>query len=106
MSAAAPPEPAGKAPDAVVDPEPEALPQPTNEKSPDDDESDSHPETATGTIVGPVSEQQQRAEEDQGVLLVDWDGPNDPENPRKCVFSRACYHSCRVRSCVNADLNL
>ena len=26
---------------------------------------------------------------EDGVLIVDWDGPDDPENPQKCVLSMA-----------------
>jgi len=31
------------------------------------------------------------------VLIVDWDGPNDPQNPKKYVVS-AKQHSCRAYS--------
>jgi hypothetical protein len=30
---------------------------------------------------------------DTNVLIVDWDGPDDPQNPKKCVAS-AEQHSC------------
>lgn len=35
----------------------------------------------------------------EDIIYVDWDGPDDPDNPRKCVSSRKSVHSL-----LNSDL--
>jgi hypothetical protein len=37
---------------------------------------------------------------DTDVLIVDWDGPNDPQNPKKCVVSAEQYGHCAYSSCT------
>ena len=69
---------------------------PRDSKHTDDtvSENDSQPGTTSGTVVAPgvSKEEPQPAEtdkEDEGPLIIDWEGPDDPENPRKCVQPRA-----------------
>lgn len=100
MSApAATSEPAGKLADGVVDPDPETLQdesrQPENKAVDDTESSQAENESQPGTILAPVGapatkdEHQEidlEAEDTQGPLIVDWNGPDDPENPRKYVM--------------------
>jgi len=39
-----------------------------------------------GKVHKSSPEKQERASEDDGVIIVDWEGPDDPANPRKCVL--------------------
>jgi hypothetical protein len=46
---------------------------------------DKRPSTAR-TLVQDNSEPQNFLKSEPDVLIVDWQGPDDPENPKKCVL--------------------
>ena len=56
------------------------------EAQPDKRVAQKYPAGSSANSMVRTQTQSVEGDSDTEVLIVDWDGPNDPENPKKCVL--------------------